>query len=128
MYQVVDFLIRIKNAYLAGRKSLDVFYSPGLEKLARILADNGYLEKIEVSKQPHKKTLTLYLKYEKKSPALSNIKIISRPGLRVYTKSKKIRAVLGGTGISIVSTPRGLMTGRQARKDNLGGELICQVW
>lgn len=94
--------------------------------LAQILVKTGFIEKIGTSRE--KETLLLGLKYVKRKPALSDLKIISRPSLRVYISKKEISQVLGGLGIAILSTNQGLMTGREARKKGLGGELLCEVW
>ena len=128
MNNVIDILIRIKNAYLARHKNLEVPHSKLKENLVKILTENGYLKEYRVVGEKSAKSLQLTLKYEKKEPIITDIKIISRPGLKIYTKSNKIGKVFGGNGISIISTPKGLMTGKEAGKNNLGGELICQVW
>ncbi len=94
--------------------------------LSQILVKTGFIGKIEESEQ--KEMLLLKLKYIKRKPALADLKIISRPSLRVYIPKKKIYRVLGGLGIAILSTNQGLMTGAEARKKGLGGELLCEVW
>src|SRR4030042_2347935 len=123
MNNLGDLLIKIKNAYMARRKSLNVGHGVQKENLVKILLANKYLEGFEVTGTGIKKTIKINLLYLKKIPAVSGVKVISRPGLRVYTKAKAITKVLGGSGLSLVSTPEGLMTGREARKRNLGGEL-----
>jgi small subunit ribosomal protein S8 len=98
-------------------------------ELARILKEEGYILNYKMADDGAQKTIRLYLKYTAANqPAISNIQRVSRPGCRVYVGSKEIPRVLGGLGINILTTPRGLMTGRDARKENLGGELLCQVW
>lgn len=124
---IADFLIRIKNGYLAGKKQVEVPYSKIKEKIAQILVKEGYLKEFKIENLKFK-ILKLTLKYEGKKPALEEVRRISKPGLRIYAKAKKIPAVRFGFGITIVSTSSGLMTLSQARKKNLGGEVICQIW
>lgn len=120
---IADMLIRIKNGYLARKDMVIVPLSKTNEKLSRILVAEGFLKEAKV-----KKDLELFLKYAGKSPAIVDVRRISKPGLRVYAPSQKIPRVKLGYGITIVSTSSGLMTGKQAKKKNLGGEVICQVW
>jgi small subunit ribosomal protein S8 len=124
-----DLIIRIKNAYLARKRNIIVPWSKKGEKLIEILVKEGYLKNAKLKTQDSKfKVLELGLKYEGKEPAFKEAKIISKPGLRIYTKANQIPRVKESKGITIVSTPKGLMTDKQARKDNQGGELICQIW
>ncbi|MBI5465606.1 30S ribosomal protein S8 [Candidatus Gottesmanbacteria bacterium] len=136
---IADFLSRIKNGYLAKKKEITVPFSKIKENLAKILVEEGYLSNgkwqsaqkrvpAESANGKSKKELVLTLKYEKKKPALTDIKRVSKPGLRIYVDKTKIPKVLGGLGITIVSTPKGLMTDKEARKKGLGGEIICKVW
>jgi len=122
-----DMLTRIRNGFLASQRQIVVPHSKIKENLAQILTKNGYLKKIEVEGKD-KKNLNLTLRYEGKKPAIVQIKRVSKPGRRVYIKSKQIKPVLSGLGIMVISTPTGMMTGKQAFKENLGGEVICQVW
>lgn len=124
-------LIRIKNAYLARGKIVELPYFSLGEKLAKILAREGFLAKVEVEKPKEKKhkILNIELAYNKnKKPAMAGIKLISKPGIRVYLKAKKLKELSRGLGISIISTSLGLVTDKEARKKNLGGEVICKVW
>ena len=140
---IADFLTRVRNGYLAGKKQMVVPHSRIKEQLSQILVKEGYLGKLKIENstprlrsgltvsevEPSKfKILKLTLKYEGKKPALTDIKRISKPSLRIYTKAKEIPRVKTGFGITIVSTPSGLMSDREARKKNLGGEVICQIW
>lgn len=125
---VSDILIRIKNAYLAGHKSLEAPYSRAKQEVVKILTSEGFVKKAEVRQKKGKKILELTLLYKGKKPALEGVKRISKPSLRVYVKKGKIKKVLAGTGISLISTSQGLMTGEKARKKGLGGELIGEVW
>jgi len=128
MDQTCDLLIRIKNAYMANLKTATVSYSRPKENLIRVLQKNGYIRNYQVTGEKAAKSIEIDLRYAKKVPALIGVKIISKPGLRVYVKAKEIKNVFGGSGINILSTPKGIMTGKEARIINLGGELICQVW
>lgn len=123
-YLISDMLIRIKNASLSGRKEISVPYSKMSYKFSEILAKYGFISKVEGDK----KEILIKLKFIKRKPALANLKIISKPGLRVYVSKKKIPRVLGGLGKAIISTSKGLMTGEEAKKQGLGGELICKIW
>ena len=122
-----DMLTRIRNGYLARKKMVKVPYSRIKEQMAEILVKEGYLAKLKVRSEKFK-ILELGLKYEGKKPALTSIERVSKPGLRIYSPAKKIKQVCSGLGLSILSTSAGLMTNKEARKKNLGGEIICQVW
>ena len=129
MHPVSDMLIRIKNAYQVGKRTVEVDYSKILNEIAKLLLKEGYLKNIKEEKvNKNFKRLKLTLKYRSHQPSLTTIKIISKPGLRIYAKVDKIPQVREGIGITIVSTPKGLMTRKEARKANLGGEVICQIW
>jgi len=124
---IADMLATIKNGYLAHKKQLLVPYSKIKEKLAQILVKEGFLEKLKVQKSNFK-ILELILKYEGKKPAVNEVVRISKPGLRVYAGVTKIPRVRYGPGVTVVSTSAGLLTGSEAQKKNLGGEVICQIW
>lgn len=125
---ISDFLIRIKNAYLARHKTVETQYAKILEKLARILVQEKFIEGVRVKTENGNKKLFVNLAYRNRRPALEGIARVSKPGLRMYTRRSKIPKVYGGFGIVILSTPKGLMTGRDAMKQNVGGEMICKVW
>jgi len=126
---VADFIIRIKNGYLVRKKLVEVPWSNMKEKMAEMLVKEGFLKKAQVKSGKGKfKTLELELKYEGKKPALTEVKRISKPGVRIYAKVNKIPRVKLGIGITIISTPQGLMTDREAKKNHQGGELVCQIW
>jgi small subunit ribosomal protein S8 len=122
-----DLLTRIRNGYLASHSEVEVPYSKIKNQLAEIFVSQGYLEKAK-SAGGKKKKLVLVLKYLGKKPAVTKIKRISKPGRRIYLKAKEIRPVLSGLGTIILTTPAGLMTGQEARKKKLGGEVICCIW
>ena len=123
-------LIRIKNAYMARQKVVVLPYFRLGEKLAKILVKTGYLAdaKVEGGKEVQDKIIKIDLAYKGKEGVIRGVKIISKPGLRVYVPVERIKKVMGGKGISIISTSCGLMTGEEARKKNLGGEMIAEVW
>jgi small subunit ribosomal protein S8 len=126
---IADFLIQIKNGYLAYKKEIVLPSSRTKEALAKLLLKEGYLGKVEVvGEKSTQKKLKLKLVYENKKPRLNEVKRISSPGKRVYMPKDKLPKVLGGLGITIISTPLGLLTDRQAREKGAGGEIICKLW
>jgi small subunit ribosomal protein S8 len=126
---ISDFLIRIKNAYMAGKSDLKAPHSKIKEALADILQKNGFIKKYTVKElDDTKKQIIIDLLYENNKAKLTEIKRISKPGRKIYTNAKNIKKVLGGLGIVIVSTSKGLLTGEFAKKNNIGGEIICEIW
>ncbi len=125
-----DMIIRIKNGYLAKHKEVALPHSCLKEELGKILVKCGYLKdlKVESDKQKTKKTIILELKYKARKPVMENVKRISKPGLKVYADVKKLKRIVPGLGIMIISTNQGLLTLDEARKANQGGEIICRVW
>jgi small subunit ribosomal protein S8 len=122
-------LTRVRNALTARHQKVDVPASKLKMEIARILKEEGYIVNFKLAEDGTQKSIRIYLKYTPANlPAIAKIVRVSRPGCRVYVGSKEIPRVLGGLGINILTTPRGLMTGRDARKEHLGGELLCQVW
>jgi small subunit ribosomal protein S8 len=124
---VADMLTRIRNANSASLNVVAVNYSRLKENIASILKREGYLADYSVEGQ-NVKTLKLKLKYNGRKGVIAGLKRVSKPGLRRYVGATEIPRVLNGMGISIVSTPKGVMTGTDARKENVGGELVCFVW
>ena len=127
---VADFLARIRNAIRARHQKLDVPASKLKTEIARILKDEGYISTYKlVDENKTRKMLRVFLKYTPdRRSVITGIKRISRPGARLYLGAMDIRPVVGGLGISIMTTPKGLMSGRAARKAKIGGELLCEVW
>lgn len=122
-------LTRVRNALKARHQKVDVPASKLKMEIARILKEEGFIVNYKLAEDGSQKMIRLYLKYTPANlPAIAAIERVSRPGCRVYVGSKEIPRVLGGLGINILTTPRGVMTGRDARKEKLGGELLCQVW
>ena len=97
-------------------------------EIGRLLAERGFIDKVEKKGKKIKRFIEIILKYADKVPAISGIKTISKPGQRIYISSREIKPVKGGYGMAIISTSKGVMTDKEARKQKLGGELICQVW
>jgi small subunit ribosomal protein S8 len=126
---VADFLTRIRNAHKARHQKLDVPASRLKAEIARILKEEGFIANFKATEEEGRKVLRVYLKYgANNEPVISDIKRISRPGCRVYVGRNEINRVLGGLGINILTTPKGVMTGRQARKEGVGGEVLCEVY
>ncbi len=126
---VADFLARIRNAIRARHPKVDVPASKLKLEIARILKEEGYIANFKAAEEGGHKLLRVYLKYGAgNEAAISNLARVSRPGCRVYVGRTEIPRVLGGLGINILTTPRGVMTGKQARKEGVGGEILCEVW
>ena len=122
-------LTRIRNAIMARHDYAMVPASRTKLAIAGILKNEGFISDYEVSRGKVQRIIKVHIKYdEDRQPVISGLKRVSKPGLRVYVQKKEIPRVYGGLGIAIMSTPRGVMTGEQAWKQNLGGELLCYVW
>lgn len=126
---IADMLTRIRNGLAARHPKVDVPASRLKTEIARILKDEGYIANFKLTEEGAKQSIRVYLKYTPGNvPVISEIQRVSRPGCRVYVGSKEVPRVLGGLGINIVTTPKGVMTGKDARKSGVGGEVLCQVW
>lgn len=125
---VADMLTRIRNAIMARHTRVMIPASNMKIAIAQILKEEGYIKDYDVVKDSPQGTIRLTLRYVDKRPVLSQLKRISKPGLRVYTRRDSIPRVRGGLGTAILSTPQGLMTGRKAYQLGLGGEVVCYVW
>ena len=126
---VADMLARIRNAIRARHQKVDIPASRLKTEIARILKEEGYIANFKPTDEEGQKVLRVYLKYGNNNEAvITNLARVSRPGCRVYVRRTEIPRVLGGMGINILTTPKGVMTGRQARRQGLGGELLCEVW
>jgi small subunit ribosomal protein S8 len=128
MDTIGDFLTRLRNALRARHKYVVVPASNVKHAISEILKDQGYVESVERTADNGQGELRITLKYTNGNPAIIGLKRISTPGLRRYTKAADTPRVLSGLGIAILSTPKGLMTDKQARQDNVGGEVLCYVW
>ncbi len=118
----------LKNGCLAGKKEVVLPYSRMKEGILRILQKENYLEKVEIKGEKAKKVLVCSLKEKKDGKGIQQIKIVSKPGLRVYQKACGGKKVLGGLGLKIISTPKGLLTDKEAAKANVGGEIVLEVY
>jgi small subunit ribosomal protein S8 len=125
---ISDMLTRIRNAIMARHTRVMIPASNMKIAIAQILKEEGYIKDYDVVKDGPQGTIRLTLRYVDKRPVLSQLKRISKPGLRVYTRRDSIPRVRGGLGTAILSTPQGLMTGRKAYQLGLGGEVVCYVW
>ncbi len=126
---IADMLTRVRNALTARHAKVDVPASRLKTEIARILKDEGYILNYKFTEEGAKKYIRLYLKYTPQNTSvITKIERVSRPGCRVYAGSKEIPRVLGGLGINILTTPKGLMTGSAARKEGVGGEVLCRIW
>ena len=128
---IADMLTRIRNANMVSLATVEMPSSKLKVELAKLLKSEGYVEDYSVVEKEGTsfKTLKIALKYdEKNKPVISNLKRVSRPGLRNYCKAKDIPQVLGGMGIAIISTSKGLLTDRKAKKENVGGEVLCFIY
>jgi small subunit ribosomal protein S8 len=125
---IADMLTRIRNAVLARHEFTLVPSSRMKLSIAKILKEEGFIRDYEVLKGQPQRVIKVYLKYMEKEPVIAGLKRISKPGLRIYVQRKEIPRVYGGTGIAIISTPKGVMIGQQAWRQGLGGEMLCYVW
>jgi small subunit ribosomal protein S8 len=125
---IADMLVQIKNASMAGKTTVVLPHSKMKERVARILLNEGYIAGLEAQGEGVKKSLHITLRYQNKKSVLTDVKRKSKPGLRQYVDKDTIPTVLGGMGIAIVSTSSGIMTGKEARKRGIGGELLCVLW
>ncbi|MFO7245516.1 MAG: 30S ribosomal protein S8 [Thermaerobacter sp.] len=126
---IADLLTRIRNASMAYHDTVDIPASRLKRDIVQILKDEGFIQDYQLIKQDPQGILRVYLKYgPNKERVITGLKRISKPGLRIYAKANEIPRVLGGLGVAILSTSRGVMTDRQARREGVGGEVICYVW
>ena len=126
---IADLIVRIKNAIMVSYDKVEVPSSKIKINIVKILKFEGYIRNYKIIKDSTQDTIVIYLKYnEDKSSVIKDLKRISKPSCRVYARYKKIPRVLNGLGINIISTSKGLLTDREARKMGIGGEIICSVW
>ncbi len=126
---IANYLTLIRNGLQAKHQKVDIPSSKLLVEITKLLKDEGYITNFKVTQEGSRSLLRIYLKYGSRGErVVSGLQRISRPGCRVYSSSKEIPSVLGGLGINIVSTPKGVLTGAQARKAGVGGEVLCSIW
>ena len=129
MDPIADMLTSIRNAQAVKKDTADVPFSNLKYEIAKILGKHGFIEKVEKEGRKVKRAIKIVLRYnEDKSPKISGLKRISKPGQRIYKNFKSLKPIMSGYGIAIISTSKGLMTDKEARKQKLGGEVICEVW
>jgi len=125
---IADLLTRIRNACMAGHRTVDIPSSQMKESVLNVLVKQGYIDGFQAVEDVKHPTTRVYIKYYKYKPVIQHLKRISKPGLRTYVRASEIKRIRGGLGISVLSTPKGVMTGREARKKNVGGEVIAEIW
>ena len=125
---IADLLTRIRNGQSSGKTEINVPASKVKLAIAKVLKDEGYIEDFAVRGEGTKQYLEIGLKYYAGRPVIERIERVSRPGLRIYKPANDIPEVMNGLGVAILTTSKGVMTERQARKQNVGGELLCEVW
>jgi small subunit ribosomal protein S8 len=126
---IADMLTRLRNANMARHLTVDIPHSNLKERIAHILKDEGFVRDVQVVREGPKATIRVDLKYNQaRRPVMTHLKRISKPGLRIYTGKDRIPRVLGGMGLVILSTPRGVITGQHARRLGVGGEVLCEIW
>lgn len=125
---IADMLTRIRNATIVRDKVVEIPASQVKQELSKILKNEGYIQDFELVSDDKQGMIRVYLKYHGKEKVISGLKRISKPGLRVYAQKDEIPRVLGGLGIAVLSTSKGIMTDRAARTEGIGGEVICFVW
>lgn len=125
---ISDFLTRIRNASAVGRPEVQMPYAKLLEAIGTLLVAEGFLEGITHKGRGPRKTLVATLRYVDGKPMVDNVRRVSRPGKRMYVSAGKIRNVKSGFGIAVLSTPKGILTNKAAKKANVGGEVLCEIW
>jgi len=124
-----DYLARVRNAISAKHEKVDIPSSKLKLEITKILKSEGYIQNFKVQENDSKQgTIRIFLKYAEGAPVISGLKQVSRPGRRIYASHQKVPRVIGGLGISIVSTSQGILTGEDSRKKGVGGEVLCEVW
>lgn len=125
---IADMITRIKNALMAGHTQAVIPHSKMKAAIGQLLVDHGYLTNMDIKDLKPQAEIVVDLKYVNKVPAITQVRRLSKPGRRMYASAKKVPRALGGYGLTIVSTSQGVMSDDDARKKNVGGELLCQIW
>jgi small subunit ribosomal protein S8 len=125
---VADYLARVRNAISAKHDKVDIPASRVKVEITRILKEEGFIQNYKIQEDKVQGTIRVFLKYSDGSPVITGLKQVSKPGRRIYAHKDKVPKVVGGLGISIISTSRGIMTGDQSHRVGVGGEVLCQVW
>ncbi len=127
MYTIGDFLIQLKNAYMAHKKEVVLPHAKIIVSIGQILVDEGYVKKVTVTEQEGRKFVQVELLYKNRRPAMRDVKLISKPSVHRYVTKTNMKRIAGHFGISVLSTSSGVMTGKEALKKGVGGELLCEV-
>ena len=125
---ISNMLTNVRNALQGQKETVDVPASKLIGRMLEIFKSDGYIEDFKLMKSNTQGTFKIYLKYDDKKPLIMGLKRISRPGLRVYTRGREIPRVLNGLGTAVISTSKGVITDREARKSKIGGEVLCHIW
>lgn len=125
---IADFLTRLRNASMVQKAEVTMPHSRLVLDLAKVLAREGFLVSVDTRGQGYKKEIIVEVRYINEHPSFENLKRISKPGRRVYRQVKSLRPVKSGYGISVLSTPKGILTDKEAKEQNVGGEVLCEVW
>ena len=125
---IADMLNQIRNAQAVAKADVTIPYSGLKQEIANILVEEGFISSTKQLPKKNNKVLKIVLKYNQGTPAATGLKRVSKPGQKIYAKCSDLKSVKGGTGVSIISTSKGLMTNRKARKEKLGGEIIAEIW
>lgn len=125
---IADMLTRIRNAQMVRKESVSLPYSKMKERIAQILKEEGYVRSVNVSEETGRKEIVIDLKYVERKPAIRELKRVSTPGRRVYANKGNLPFVYDNLGIAIISTSKGVMTNREARKQKVGGEVLCEIF
>lgn len=126
--KIIDFIIRVKNGYMAKKDAITVPHTNLIWQVSEILKNEGFVTNVTKTEGDVQGTVTLQLKYEGLEPAFTGVKIVSKPGRRIYKGINEIRPVIGGMGIAVISSSKGVMTDKQARKVRAGGEVLFEIW
>ena len=125
---IADFLTRIRNASMVGKVEVTMPFSKVNNEIATLLAREGYIQAASHRGRGINKEIVVEVRYIDDKPAIENIKRISKPGRRVYRKASSLRVIKSGLGMSVVSTPKGMLTDKEARNNKVGGEIVCEIW
>ena len=125
---IADMLTRVRNAQAVGHTDVDMPASNSKAAIAQVLKDQGYIQDFTVDGEAATKTLKIELKYYQEKPVITGLRRVSKPSCRIYVKSTEVPRVRGGMGVAILSTPEGVISGKEARRRNVGGEVVCYVW
>jgi len=126
--QIGDFLTRIRNASMAGHRTVDIPASNLKREICRVLLDNGFIRKFVIVEDGRQGIIKILLKYNGRIPVIQGLERVSSPGRRLYAGVEDIPRVINGLGYAILSTPKGVLTDKQSREANVGGEILCKVW